>query len=56
MSVEMQDGIRVIKLHDSELDGAAQRANDMLTMAYLWQLLSGGHTLRDQSVFSRNIL
>ena len=57
MTVEVVDGVKVIKLTDSALDTPpAQRANDMLTMAYLWQLLSGGHEMKDNSVFSRRVL
>ena len=55
MSVEMVDGIRVIKLKDSD-EGAREKADDMRTMAHLWQLLSGGHALRDGTVFERDVL
>ena len=55
MSVEMVDGIRVIKLKDSEA-GAQEKADDMRTLAYLFQLLSGGHAARDAAVFERHVL
>ncbi len=57
MTVEVVDGVKVIKLRDSALDRPApQEAQDMLTMAYLWQLLSGGHGLKDGSIFERRVL
>lgn len=57
MTVEVVNGEKVIKLKDSTLDGgAAEKANDMLTMAHLWQLLSGGHALKDGTVFERRVL
>lgn len=57
MTVEVVNGEKVMKLHDDALDaGASARADDMLTLAYLWQLLSGGHQIKDNSVFSRRVL
>jgi hypothetical protein len=55
MSVEMVDGIRVIKLQDEGTDHKA-KAEDMRTVAYLFQLLSGGQQLRDGTVFERQVL
>ncbi|WP_155947186.1 hypothetical protein [Pseudorhodobacter ferrugineus] len=54
MTVEMIDGIRVMKLNDR-----AQRAvmaDDTLTMVHIWRLLSGGHALRDTCVGCRQFL
>lgn len=54
MTVEMIDGIRVLKLNDRASRGAA--ANDTLTMVHIWRLLSGGHALRDTSIAPRRFL
>lgn len=55
MTIEMQDGIRVLKLKDRS-GGQGARADDMLTMVHLWRLLSGGHALRDMTVGDRHFL
>lgn len=54
MTVEIVDGLRIIKLHDKPHNGAPDA--DTLTMMHLWRLLSGGHGLRDHSVFGRHYL
>jgi hypothetical protein len=56
MKVEMVDGVKVIKLQDSTMPGESSKAEEMLTVAYLWQLLSGGHALKDGTVFERHVL
>lgn len=55
MSVEIVDGIRVLKLKDGAA-GAKDKADDLRTMVHLWQLLSGGDALRDTVVFERRAL
>lgn len=54
MTVEMIDGIRILKLNDRTQRGAV--ADDTLTMVHIWRLLSGGHALRDTSVGCRRFL
>lgn len=55
MRIEMQDGVRVLKLKDHS--GAHEAAlNDQMTMLHLWRLLSGGHELRDTTVAERRLL
>ena len=54
MTIETIDGIRVIKLTDKS--GHDERAQEMLTMARLWSLISGGHELRDTTVTERRVL
>ena len=54
MTVEMIDGIRVLKLNDHAYRGPAD--NDTLTMVHIWRLLSGGHALRDTSIAPRRFL
>lgn len=44
MTVEFVDGIKVIKLHDCQPQDVA--AQD-LAMLRIWQLLTGGHEMRD---------
>ncbi len=54
MTIEMQDGLRVLKLKDhSGVAGSA--VDDSLTMLHLWRLLSGGHELRDMTVCERRL-
>lgn len=50
MTVEYIDGIKVMRLHD----GADQRdhAEDQ-AMLRIWQMLTGGHAMRDAGVFCR---
>lgn len=54
MTVEFQDGLRVLKLKDASgaHDGAL---DDQMTMLHLWRLLSGGHALRDMTVAERRL-
>lgn len=54
MTVEMIDGIRVLKLTDRARQGAAD--SDTMTMVHLWRLLSGGHGLRDTTISPRRFL
>jgi hypothetical protein len=54
VTVEIIDGIRVLKLNDRAHRGAL--ADDTLTMVHIWRLLSGGQTLRDMSVGARRYL
>lgn len=54
MTVEVIDGIRVLKLSDRAQRAAI--ADDTLTMVHIWRLLSGGHELRDTSVGCRQFL
>lgn len=54
MTIEMQDGLRVLKLKDhSQAYGAA--LDDQITMLHLWRLLSGGHEMRDTTVTDRRL-
>lgn len=50
MTVEYIDGIKVMRLHDCQ---GAQRAGEDLAMLRIWQMLTGGHAMRDAGVFSR---
>lgn len=54
MKVEMIDGVRVLKLRDHPGTHAAR--DDMMTVAHLWRLLSGGHALRDATPTMRHYL
>ncbi|WP_162528222.1 hypothetical protein [Gemmobacter caeruleus] len=55
MTVELQDGIRVLKLKDSAgARGAA--SDDALTLLHLWRLLGGDHMLRDMTISPRRFL
>lgn len=54
MTVEVIDGVRVLKLRDRT--GARAAADDMMTVAHIWRLLSGGHALRDATVMPRRFL
>jgi hypothetical protein len=56
MSVELQDGERLLKLKDSSLDGAGGNVDEGMTMVRLWQLISGGQSLRDGTVVERRFL
>lgn len=55
MTIEIIDGIRVLKLKDA-FTSAADRTADMRTLAHIWMLLGGDHSTRDASIFSRRIL
>ncbi len=55
MTIGMQDGVRVLKLKDRSGQHGS-KADDMMTMVYLWRLLSGGHQLRDMTVGDRHFL
>jgi hypothetical protein len=50
MTVEYIDGIKVMRLHDCS--GGGSCAED-LAMLRIWQLLTGGHGMRDATVFCR---
>lgn len=50
MTVEYIDGIKVMRLHDCQ--GKAPQGQDM-AMLRIWQMLTGGHAMRDASVFCR---
>lgn len=54
MTVEMIDGVRVLKLRDH--GGTRAAADDMITVAHIWRLLSGGHALRDGTPTPRRYL
>lgn len=54
MTVEMVDGIRVIKLKDARASGA-DRAADICAVAHIWMLLGGGHLARDTCIYSRRL-
>ncbi|NEY89666.1 hypothetical protein [Tabrizicola oligotrophica] len=50
MSVEYVDGIRVLRLQD----GSGQHGQtDDLAMLRIWQMLTGGHAMRDAGLFNR---
>jgi hypothetical protein len=51
MTVEYIDGIKVMRLHD--LTGTGGRAKDM-AMLHIWQMLTGGHAMRDAGLFCRS--
>jgi hypothetical protein len=48
MTVEYVDGIKVMRLHDCA-DGGRQTED--LAMLRIWQLLTGGHAMRDAALF-----
>lgn len=50
MTVEYVDGIKVMRLHDCS--GPHGHSED-LAMLRIWQMLTGGHAMRDAGVFSR---
>ena len=50
MTVEYVDGIKVMRLHDCS--GPHGQSED-LAMLRIWQMLTGGHAMRDAGVFSR---
>lgn len=54
MTVEVIDGIRVLKLQDDA--GCTQRQDDARLMLHIWRLLSGGQELRDTTVGDRNLI
>jgi hypothetical protein len=54
MSVEIIDGIRILKLHDDT--GYTQRQDDARLMVYIWRQLSGCQSLRDATVGDRQML
>lgn len=54
MTVEMIDGIRVIKLKGGT-SGALDAAQDTRTVAYIFMLLGGDHAARDTSIYSRRL-
>jgi hypothetical protein len=56
MSIELRDGERLLKLKDSTLDGTNHASEQDLTVVRLWQLLSGGQSLRDGTVGERRLL
>jgi hypothetical protein len=55
MTVEMIDGIRVIKLRDSA-SGGMDAAQDMRAVAYIHMLLGGAHGARDTAIYSRRMV
>jgi hypothetical protein len=50
MTVEYVDGIKVMRLHDC--DGNHDHRQDQ-AMLRIWQMLTGGHAMRDAGVFCR---
>lgn len=50
MTVEYIDGIKVMRLHDCA--GARGQGED-IAMLRIWQMLTGGHGMRDAGVFCR---
>ncbi len=53
MTVEYVDGVRIIRMHDC--GGAGPRHDDAQAMLRIWQLLTGGHAMRDASAFCRRL-
>jgi hypothetical protein len=53
MTVEYVDGIKIMHLHDC--NGAGGGFDDTMAMLRIWQLVTGGHSMRDQSVFNRRL-
>jgi hypothetical protein len=53
MTVEYVDGVKVMKLHDC--GGSSAQADDALAVVKIWQLLTGGHAMRDGSVFCHKL-
>jgi hypothetical protein len=54
MSVEIIDGVRVLKLDNRAQRGAV--ADDTLTMVHIWHLLTGAQSLRDATIGPRHFL
>lgn len=50
MTVEYIDGVKVMRLHDC--NGQRDHAEDQ-AMLRIWQMLTGGHAMRDAGVFCR---
>lgn len=55
MTVEIIEGMRVLKLRDVSGDQKDALAGDM-AMFHIWRLLTGGDTLRDMTVAERRFL
>ncbi len=56
MTVNYVDGIKVMKLHDCHGAGAGGQGDDTMAMLRIWQLLSGGHAMRDASSYCHRLL
>ena len=55
MSVEIIDGIRVLKLKDGP-SMAVYAARERRAVAQIWMLLGGGQMSRDAAIYSRGLL
>lgn len=53
MTVEYVDGLKIVHLHDCS--GARGEFDDRMTMLRIWQLVTGGHSMRDMSVLNRQL-
>jgi hypothetical protein len=56
MTVEIIDGIRVLKLRDAARGQGGMIAAEDAALFHIWRLLSGGAALRDNAVGPRRIL
>ena len=54
MTVNYVDGMKVMKLHDCH--GVGGQGDDAMAMLRIWQLLSGGHAMRDASAYCHRLL
>lgn len=50
MTVEYVDGIKVMRLQDCS---GRHGQNEDMAMLRIWQMLTGGHAMRDAAVFCR---
>lgn len=54
MTVSYVDGVKTMKLRDCM--GAGGQGDDTMAMLRIWQLLSGGHAMRDASAYCHQLL
>ncbi len=54
MTVNYENGVKVMKLHDCQ--GMGGQGDDAMVLMRIWQLLSGGHTMRDASAYCHRLL
>jgi hypothetical protein len=53
MTISFEGNVKVLKLADCS--GAIGQDQDARAMLRIWQLLSGGHAMRDGGLFNRSL-